>query len=121
MLGARRVWVVLVGAWVGAFLGRALFEWLLGLDEPWRAIGILGAAAAGGLLSLGEAHRLGPMPPHERRDAVLGWGALVGGVGAVACLFLPMPWGALAALAVLVVTVIALRRVPPAPRGTPSP
>ena len=45
MLAVRRVWFVLAGAWVGAFLGRALFEWLLDVEEPWRGIGILAVTA----------------------------------------------------------------------------
>ena len=44
-----------------------------------------------GVLALGEARDLRPMPPKERRDAVLGWGGLIGGVAAVACLLAPMP------------------------------
>jgi hypothetical protein len=46
---------------------------------------------------------------------ILGWGTIVGVVAALACLYLPMPWGIVAALGVLAVPLIALRQVPPPP------
>jgi|SRR5215207_46344 len=115
MLALRKLWTVLVGAWVGAFLARALLGWALDLEGPLVAVAILVAAAVGGLLSIGEARQLKPMGAGERRDTILGWGALIGGVAAVACLFIPMPWGVLAAVGVVALTVLALRRVPPPP------
>ena len=115
MLALRKLWTVLVGAWAGAFAARALLVWALDLEGPLVAAATLLAAALGGWLSIGEARQVKPMEPAERRDAILGWGALVGGVAAVACLLIPMPWGVLAAVAVVAVTVLALRRVPPAP------
>lgn len=115
MLALRKIWTVLVGAWVGAFLARAVLDWVLGLDGPWVGIGVIVAALIGGALSITEAREVQPMPAGERRDTILGWGALVGGVAAVACLFIPMPWGAVAAAAVVVVTVVSLHRVPAPP------
>ncbi len=65
---------------------------------------------------MSQARQVKPLEPAERRDTILGWGALVGGVAALACLlFGPMPWGILAAAAVLAATVLGLRRVPHPP------
>jgi hypothetical protein len=100
---------VLLGAWVGAWVARAIADWVLELDDVWVAVAVLVAASLGGLAALGDARKLTPMDPQERRDTILGWGALVGGVAAIACLFLPLPWGAVAALVVLAATVVALR------------
>jgi hypothetical protein len=115
MLALRKLWAVLVGAWVAAILARAIAGWILGFEGAGLFAVILAAAALGGLTSLGAARQVRPMDPGERRDSIVGWGALVGGVGSVACLFLPLPWSALAAAAVLALTVVLLRRVPKAP------
>jgi hypothetical protein len=118
VLAVRKVWTVLVGAWSAAILARAILDWALGLDGAGVFAAILAGSALGALASVGAARRLEPMDPEERRDSILGWGALIGGVGSVACLFLPLPWGAVAAGAVLVLTVALLQRLPKLPRAT---
>jgi hypothetical protein len=112
MLALRKLWTVLVGAWVAAILARAVLDWILGLEGAGVFVVVLAATALGGLMSLRAARQVQPMDPEERRDSILGWGALVGGVGSVACLFLPFPWNVLAAIAVLALTVGLLLRVP---------
>jgi hypothetical protein len=112
MLTLRKVWTVLVGAWVSAWVARALFDWLLGLEGAWLLGLVLAATALGGVASLVEARRVRPIDPAERRDSILGWGAVIGGMGSIACLFLPFPWGVLGAIAVLALTAALLRRVP---------
>jgi hypothetical protein len=111
-LAVRRLWTVLVGAWSAAILARALLDWVLGLEGAGVAAGILAATALGGAASLGTARQLQPMDPSERRDTILGWGAVTGAVGSIACLFLPLPWSVLGAVAVLALTVLLLRAVP---------
>jgi hypothetical protein len=111
MLALRRLWTVLVGAWVAAILARAVLDWILGLEGAGVLAVVLAAAALGGRASIGAAREVQPMKPKERRDAILGWGALVGGVGSVACLFLPLPWSVLAAVLVLALTVGLLLHV----------
>jgi hypothetical protein len=115
MLALRKLWTVIVGAWVAAFLAGGLLDWILGLQGTWVAVAVLLAGVLGGFLSIGEARRVEPMDPAERRDTILGWGTIVGVVAALACLYLPMPWAIVAALGVLAVTLIALRQVPPPP------
>jgi hypothetical protein len=114
MLALRKLWTVLVGAWAAAILARAVLDWILGMEGAGVFAVVLAAAALGGLASLGAAREVRPMDPGERRDTILGWGALVGGVASVACLFLPLPWGVLAAVAVLALTVGLLLQVPKA-------
>ena len=113
MLPLRRLWTVFVGVWGCMLAAGLLLVQLLDLHGPLVAAAIVLAGVLGGVASFGEAREVEPMAPKERRDAVLGWGGLVGGVAAVACLFAPMPWGALAAVAVVAVTVLALRRYAP--------
>lgn len=115
MLALQKLWTVLAGACGGALLARVTLDWLLGLDGDRLAVAIVAAAVLGAFLSIGDARQITPMDPSGRRDAILGWGGLIGGVASVACLFAPMPWGAFAAAAMLAATVIVLRRVPPAP------
>jgi hypothetical protein len=115
VLALRRIWTVLVGVWFGAFLARALLHWVLGLEGTWVRVAVLAAGLVSGILSIGEARGLSPMPPGERGATIIGWGAVVGALGAVACLALPFPWGLLAVVVVVVVTVVALSRVPAHP------
>lgn len=84
----------------------------LGLEASWpTGLALIGAAALGGLVGVSAAQELEPYRPKEKRDVALGWGALVGAVGAVACLLIPLPWGAVAAAAVAAATLVTLRRV----------
>ena len=118
MLQLRRLWAVLVGAWVAAWGARILLDWILGLEGTWVLIAIIAAAVLGGVAAIGEAKKIEPMPEPERRDAILGWTALIGFVAAASCLLLPMPWGLIAAVAVVVLTIVTLRSVA---RATPPP
>jgi uncharacterized membrane protein len=115
VLKLRRAWVVLVGAWVGAASANVLFNWILGLDGVLPLILALVAAVLGALAALGEARRLEPWTLWDQRDAYLGWVTFFGIVAVIASLFIPMPWGGVAAVAVAAVTVVVLRKAPPAP------
>jgi hypothetical protein len=114
MLLLRKVGIVVFYAWGAAWTARAVFDWLLGLDGVALAVPSVVVTAAGAVAGFSEARDLGPMNPSDRRDVILGFGAIVGILAAVACLFLPMPWGALAALLVAAARVLVLRRVPQA-------
>lgn len=111
MLALRKLWTILLGAWVAEFIAVAVLDWMLGLEGTWVLVVILIAAAVGGFAGIREARQVQPMAPDERRDTILGWGTVIVGVGAVACLVLPFPWSAFAAAAVLAVGVVMLRRV----------
>jgi hypothetical protein len=112
---ARRIWTVFVGMWVGAWFARALFDWVLGIDGTWLLVAMVVAAAIGARAGWEEAKGLEPLTLWERRDAFLGWGALIGVAAVIACFFLPMPGGGIAAGAVAATTLVVLRRAPAAP------
>ena len=101
---------MLAGVWGGAWITGAVLHRVLGLEGTWVAVAIVAGGLLGGIASLGEARTLRPYSPDERRDAILGWG-LIGGMAALACLFLPRPWDLLAAASVVAATVLVLRRV----------
>lgn len=111
MLTARKAGTMFIGVWVGAGIVTVLLNDVLDFDGGWVLWAILAGGLFGGVLSLGEARVLRPMPPAERRDAIQGWGFVVALVLVLACLAIPMPWGAIAAPVVLVVWVLAVRRV----------
>jgi membrane-associated phospholipid phosphatase len=124
MESMRKVWTVLASAWVAAWLVHALLDWVLGFNGSWEAVAVLAAAALGAIAGLGDARQLRPMGAQERRDALLGWVAVIGALCAVACLALTMPWGLVCAAVVVAVTVFALGRVrsaPPHMTDSPSP
>lgn len=108
---------MLVGAWLGAWAGRIVADFVLGLgDTPVLAITVA-AGLVGGLLSVGEARSVEPWTAWDERDAYLGWLTFAGIVAVIVCLFLPIAWGlrGLAAAAVAALTIVVLRRAPPPP------
>ncbi len=115
MLTVRRVWVVLVGAWVASWTTNALFGWILDLDGTLVAILTLVAAVLGAWASLDAARKLQPWTLWDERDAYLGWVTFLGIVAVIACLFIQMPWGAMAAAVVAALTIVVLRRSPRVP------
>ena len=92
--------------WGSAFLVRAVAGWVIGTAGALLVVPTLVAAALGALVGMAEARALAGRDDHTQL-----LGGLAGAALAVACLFLPMPWGLLAALAVAAATVLALRRL----------
>jgi hypothetical protein len=123
MVTLRRIWIVFVGGWIASWLAAALFGWILDLGETLVLVLSIVAFVLGALASLGEARSLEPWSAWDKRDAYLGWLAFFGIVAVIVCLFLPIPWGfrGLAAAAVAAVTIVVLRRVPPASPQPPDP
>lgn len=62
MLALQRLWTVLVGAYLGAFLARLIFAWLLDLNGAWATAVILAAAALGAVLEDGAHSSETPQP-----------------------------------------------------------
>jgi hypothetical protein len=115
MLALRKVGKVLLGAWSLAFLAKVIFDWLLGLEGWALTAPVLIAAAVGGLLGFSDAREVEPMEPADKRDTILGWGALVGAVATIGCLLIQMPWGLVTAVVVGATTVFTLHRVAKTP------
>ena len=65
MLMLRRIWVVLAGAWIAAWLANALFGWILDLDDTLVAALSIVAAVVGALaaVTLVVLRRAPPKPP----------------------------------------------------------
>ncbi len=108
MLTFRRVVQAACGLWAGAWIGRIAFDWLLGLDGAALLAGQLACALIGGVVMWLDSRTLRPWRPAERRDAIVGWGLLIGLVVAFGSLLLPTPWGLIAAPTVLVVLVAVM-------------
>ncbi len=51
-LTARSLGAVAFGLFVGAWLGRALFVWILDLSGTWEIVGVVASALVGGGLCL---------------------------------------------------------------------
>ena len=115
VLKLRRVGVVIGGGWVAAWIARALFDWVLGLEGTLVVVLSLVAFGAGAWASVDTARELEPWTPWDERDAYLGWVTFLGIVVVIACLFIPMPWGAMAAAVAAALTIVVLRRRPPVP------
>jgi hypothetical protein len=121
VLTVRRVLVVIGGGWVAAWTARALFDWILGLDGTLVVILSLVAFALGAYASVDTARELNEWTLWDKRDAYLGWLTFFGIVAVIACLFIPMPWGLMAAAVVAALTIVVLRRSPPVPMEERAP
>jgi hypothetical protein len=115
-LGGNQIFVLVpskllsvVGGLVAAALvSQIVLGWVLGVTDAWLAV--LMAAALLAVLVSADARLGGPSnAADEPYDLVVC--AMVGLaiVAAVGCLYLPLPWGGLAAAAVVVGLVVALR------------
>jgi hypothetical protein len=86
---------------------------VVGLDETAVLIAILGGFVVGGLIGFAGLDEIEEWNSSEKRDALMGWTAFFAFVLVLGALFgIPMPWGALAAVAIVAATVAVLRRVP---------
>ena len=86
---------------------QAVLGWALGVTDAWLPVLVVAALLA--VLVSADA-RLGRSDASEDSyDKVVCAIATVAVVGAVACLYLPMPWGGLVAGAVVTGLVVALR------------
>src|SRR4051812_14831308 len=106
MLWPRRVFTVLVGAWIASWIMRALLDWILGLEGTGVDLAVVAAALAGAVLSLPAARELEPWSAAASRDALLGFGTIVAIVLVLPCFALPMPWGLIAAAVVAALSVV---------------
>lgn len=109
---ARRIAAAFVAAYGGAWAARIVIE----LTGPgrWVMIGlfVVGTLAGAAIGWLGS-RELEPWSPKEARDAVTGWGFVIGVVLILPTLFLPGPWRVLGALVVAIIVIagtVVLRR-----------
>ena len=109
MLLVRRVAAVLSGVymtlWVPGVLAR-LFDPPAVVLYPLAAV----AVGLGAVAGFREGRRLEPHERQEHRDAVIGWGIVLGIIGVLVAFVLPLPWAVVAALGWIVVAAIVARR-----------
>jgi hypothetical protein len=111
MIALRRLGSVLFCGWIGAWIARAAFHWVLDVSRTWEIAALVTGAAVGGIIGLAaalEQEADGALaPPRGPRDAALSGMAVTGGVAAIAAVFvLAFPWG-LATVAVLLGATVA--------------
>lgn len=109
---SHKLLAVVGGLLAASVISEAVLGWVLGLQVAWLAV-FVAAALIGVLVTadarVGEPNEAAEEAPEQSYDPVLCAIAGIAIVGAVACLYLPLPWGGLAAAAVVVGLVVALR------------
>lgn len=103
-----KVLIVVGAVLASSIVAQALLGGLLGVKGAWLAVlvaalilGVLAAADA----AQGDPDDVGDAP----YNPVFVAATAIAIVGAVACLYLPMPWGGLAAVGVILTLILGLR------------
>ena len=92
---------------VACLLTQVLLGWVLGVTDAWVTVTIA-AALLGGLVIVDARGAKPGEGAGEGYDPVACTIAALAVVAAVACLYLPMPWGGLAGAAIVAALVVAL-------------
>ena len=111
MLAQHKLYAIVGGVLGASLVCQALLGWVLGVTDAWLPVLVVAALLA--VLVFADA-RIGGRDaqaeaPEASYDKVVCAIAAVAVVVAVACLYLPLPWGGLAGGAVVVGLVLALR------------
>jgi uncharacterized membrane protein len=111
VLAQHKLLAIVGGLFMVALISQAVLGWVLGVTDAWLPVFVVAALLA--VLVSADA-RLGSSAAGsdgsgDSYDLVVCAIVTVAVVAAVACLYLPMPWGGLAAGAVVVGLVTALR------------
>jgi hypothetical protein len=107
VLAQRKLLVVVGGLFAASLVSEAVLGWALGVTDAWLPVFVVAALLA--VLVSADARLGGANASEDSYDKVVCAIAAVAVVAAVACLYLPLPWGGLAAGAVVVGLVVALR------------
>jgi hypothetical protein len=111
VLAQHKLLAVVGGLFAASLISEAVLGWALGVTDAWLPVFVVAALLA--VLISADA-RLGARRTdadswEESYDKAVCAIVVIAVVGAVACLYLPMPWGGLAAGAVVVGLLVALR------------
>jgi hypothetical protein len=111
VLAQHKLLAIVGGLFAASLLSQAVLGWVLGVNDAWLPVLIVAALLA--VLVSADARLGGPRAAagasEDSYDRVVCAIAVVADIGAVACLYLPMPWGGLASGAVVVALLAALR------------
>ena len=111
MLAQHKLLAIVGGVFAASLLSEVVLGWALGVTDAWLPVLVVAALLA--VLVSADARLGGSKAAAESSedsyDKVVCAIAVFAVVGAVACLYLPMPWGGLASGAVVVALVAALR------------
>jgi hypothetical protein len=77
VLAVRRVGAVLVAVWAGLAVVGLVVHRLLGVDGTWMWVCAGVAVVVFGAVGISSAKEIEPMTAAERRDTLLGWGAVL--------------------------------------------
>jgi len=104
----NKLLMVVGGLVATSLVAQVVLGWVLGVADAWLAVFL--AAALLAVLVSADARLGGPNEEAEQSyDTVVIAIVGVAIVGAVGCLYLPLPWGGIAAATVVVGLVMALR------------
>jgi hypothetical protein len=111
VLAQHKLLAIVGGVFAASLVSEALLGWVLGVTDAWLPVLVVAALLA--VLVSADA-RLGAAkaakdPSEDSYDRVVCAVVVFAVVAAVACLYLPMPWGGLASGAVVVALLAALR------------
>jgi uncharacterized membrane protein len=112
VLAQHKLLAVVGGLFAASLVSQAVLGWALGVKDAWLPVFVVAALLAV-LVSadarLGGGTKAAADAPEDSYDKVVCAVAAVAVIAAVACLYLPLPWGGLAAGALVVGLVVALR------------
>ena len=111
MLAQHKLYVIVGGVLAASLVCQAVLGWVLGVTDAWLPVLVVAAllavlVSADARLGGADAARDGSEDSYDRVVCAI---AAVAVAAAVACLYLPMPWGGLVAGAVVTGLVVALR------------
>jgi hypothetical protein len=107
MYARHKLLAVIAALLIGALGTQAMLGWVLGVTDAWLAV--LAAAALIGVFVIADASLPEDDDAAAAYDRAACAAVAVGAVSAVACLYLPLPWGGLAAAGVIVGLLLAMR------------
>lgn len=105
MVTFRRTVQAFTSAYVAAWVARGI----VALTDPSRGVAIaifVAATVLGAGISWRTSRSVDPWSAQDLRDGAIGWGLVGGLILALLCVLLPTPWNAIAAVAIVLATIV---------------
>jgi uncharacterized membrane protein len=114
VLAQHKLLAIVGGLFMVALISQAVLGWVLGVTDAWLPVFVVAALLAV-LVSadarLGSSSAAGSDASEDSYDLVTCAVVTLAVIAAVACLYLPLPWGGLAAGALVTGLLVALLRL----------